>query len=86
MGYSEESAHISVLSGRNLCYLLCILTRAVWMTPLFQRPTFATTRHQITSDIAEDPVVKAIVEEYASGMAAQMDRVIGETAVELDAR
>lgn len=47
---------------------------------------FSTVRHAITTELPEDPAVKAVVDEYAAGMAAQMDRPIGETAVDLDAR
>ncbi|XP_028396283.1 snake venom 5'-nucleotidase-like [Dendronephthya gigantea] len=43
-----------------------------------------TTRHDITSDIPEDPEVKAIVDKYQDKIEARMQIPLGKVAVDLD--
>lgn len=43
-------------------------------------------RHQVVSEMAEDPELSKIVGEYEHELGSQMSKQVGESAVDLDSR
>eukprot|EP00038_Savillea_parva_P032006 m.92815 g.92815 ORF g.92815 m.92815 type:complete len:978 (+) comp9975_c0_seq2:72-3005(+) len=55
-------------------------------TNAVSRATFEVEHHRITSNIVQDPEVKAIVDGFLDDMKVKLGQSIGATAVSLDAR
>ena len=82
---ASEHGTTLVKSGTDFCDLTQI--KVIFPTGFDDSgPRFEFKRHPIMSDLPEDPAVSKLVHQFNDSMEAQMDKLIGDTAVDLEAR
>jgi 5'-nucleotidase len=80
---AEEGKTLITKAGSDARYLVQI---DLWLRPDGALVERSWTFHEVTARVGEDPEVAAVVRRYAERLDRELDTVVGQTTVALDAR